>query len=57
MSIFRKLTTAAAAGSTLNIGAGRAGDVDGLALAAVVRDLELDLLLLLEAAEALAADT
>jgi hypothetical protein len=49
------LTTVVAAGSALDVGASGARDVDGLALAAVVGDVELDLLLLLQAAEALAA--
>ena len=49
------LTTVVAAGSTLDVGASGARYVDGLALAAVVGDVELDLLLLLQAAEALAA--
>lgn len=50
-----RLTTVVAAGSALDIGASWAGHVDGLALATVVRDVELNLLLLLEGAEALTA--
>lgn len=47
--------TAGAARRTLNVRPPRARDVHGLALAAVVRDRELDLLILLQTPEPLAA--